>query len=688
MKSKKSGKNSKDNAPEDKKPPTKQISQIEKGDQNQENHPEITEEIEKKMLEGQEHIENVQQEPGSEQQGVNESTKESPKKQILIKPRETYLQDKISKMNYNKNLMTNIQKELGDKVKTIIKDENVLITQVPKDLNKYIKKEIAKSERNVNENYLNKQKYKEVKKLNDELTGLKKNLNQLEQNEKLLQDEGFVQLNSSQKGYAQNTMFDKSIKDQQLKSIQDKKEKLTEKIKSIEFQIKCIMEEHKELSNKEKMKLFIDNFERDKEIVEIRAKKYFKESKERGQRMQNDINNIIEKRKKEMEEKDKNEKKERDEIIKKFKEQEKAIEQKQSKLNEEILLKYKPYINQKLEKTKKNYLYNKRYENYIKREEKYIKDENNKKQKEKDKYNYKFEDIEKFAVEYDEKLENRKYDQEQKSMELSQKWAKNRESLPKSNYQISIPEEKEKNKKQIFEEENSDPEFKTYFQKIGKDIRESYMPEIDLKKKKEREAIIFSLENPTNMMKNNRYTLKKQKKKRVLLKKRDTSKPSSKFKWDLKLVEENENNKIDTINKNLIHKPKKINLMPITRKTTEIPDKKPDYLKEMITKREQKNKKRAMSSNEKGNNNDELLDINKKSKKWEKEINKDGNLIENIKDIQEKAQIIEQEAEMKEKLLQLNGGIENNPELGKKVSSLLIDSIEAKINILKKMNNV
>ncbi len=248
MKSKKSGKNSKDNAPEDKKPPTKQISQIEKGDQNQENNPEITEEIEKKMLEGQEHIENVQQEPGSEQQGANESPKESPKKQILIKPRETYLQDKISKMNYNKNLMTNIQKELGDKVKTIIKDENVLITQVPKDLNKYIKKEIAKSERNVNENYLNKQKYKEVKKLNDELTGLKKNLNQLEQNEKLLQDEGFVQLNSSQKGYAQNTMFDKSIKDQQLKSIQDKKEKLTEKIKSIEFQIKCIMEEHKELS--------------------------------------------------------------------------------------------------------------------------------------------------------------------------------------------------------------------------------------------------------------------------------------------------------------------------------------------------------------------------------------------------------------------------------------------------------
>ena len=687
MKSKKSGKDIKGNAPENKKPPIKQAPQKEEGDQNQVNNPEITEEIEREMLKGQDHIEDVPQGPGGEQQGANDSPKESPKKQMLIKPRETYLQEKISKMNCNKNLMSSIKKELGDKVKNIIKDENILITEVPKDLNKYLKKEIDKSEKNVNENYINKQKYKEVKKLNDELMGLKKNLTQLEQNEKLLQDEGFIQLNSSQKGNPQNTVFDKSIKDQQLKSIQDKKQKLIEKIKGLEFQIKCIMEDHKELSNKEKMKLFIDNFERDKEIVEIRAKKYFKESKERDQRMQNDINNIIERRKKEMEEKDKNEKKEREEIIKKFKEQEKAIEQKQSKLNEEKILKYKPYINQKLEKTKKNYLYSQKYENFIKREEKHIKDENNKNRKEKEKYNYKFEDIDKFANEYDEKLENRKYDQEQKSMELSEKWAKNRESLPKSNYPIFMPEEKEKNKKQIFEEENEDPEIKTLFQKVGKDIREMHMPEIDLKKKEEREAIIFSLENPSNIMKNNRYTLKKQKKNRVLLKKRDTSKPS-KFKWELKLVEENDNDKIDIINKNLIHKPKKINLMPITRMSTEITNKKPDYLKEIITKREQKNKQRAMSSKVKNNNNDEMLDINKKSKKWEKAINKDGNLIDNINEIQEKAQIIEQQADMKEKLLQLSGGVENNPELGRKVSSLLIDSIEAKINILKKMNNV
>ncbi len=600
---------------------------------------------------------------------------------MLIKPRETYLQEKIVKMNCNENLMSNIKKELGNKVKNILKEENVVINKEPKDLNKFIKKEIEKTEKSVNENYMNKQKYREVKKLNSQLTGLKKNLTQLEQNEKLLQDEGFNQLNKSQKGYPQNSMFDKSIKEQQLKSIQDKKDQLADKIKAIEFEIKCIMEEHQELSNKEKMRLFIDNFERDKEIVEIRAKKYIKESKERGQRMQNDINILVEKRKKEMEEKDKNEKKEREEIIKKFKEQEKAIEQRQSKLNEEIILKYKPYINQKLEKTKKNYLYNKRYQNFIKNEEKHIKEQNEKKKKEKDKYNYKFEDLEKFAEQFDEKIENRKYEQEQKSMELSQKWAKNKEKLPKSNYPMFVSEEGSKNKKTSLGEESEKQNYNTNLQKIGEDIRSSHMPEIDLKKKKEREAIIFNLEDPKKASK--KYTLSKQKKKRIILKKRDTSKPS-KYNWELKFGPNDVNVKTEVINQNLIHKPKKVNLTPIVRVNTEIPEKKPDYLKEIITKREKRN--RSKSSKERENKSTDMYESNVKSEKWEKEINKKGNIIDNINVIQEKAKNIEKEADMKEKELQLRGGIENNPELGRKVSSLLIDSIEAKINILKKMN--
>ena len=320
-----------------------------------------------------------------------------------------------------------------------------------------------------------------------------------------------------------------------------------------------------------------------------------------------------------------------------------------------------------------------RYQSFIKKEEKLFKDKFNKNKKEKDKLSYKFEDIDKFAIEYDEKLENRKYDQEQKSMELSEQWVKNREKLPKSNYQVP---ENEKLNKSSEEEKMKVEDMPSY--KYGLNIRENFIPEIDIKKKREREAIIFSLEDPKNA--NKKYTLHKQKKNRILLKKRDNSKPS-KFKWKLKLEENEAEKKEDAINQNLIRKPKKINLLPITRMSTQHPEKKPDYLQEIISKKEEKT--RTISSKKIQDEHYEVNNINKKSKKWEKEINnKSGSLFENINNVQEKAKIIDQQADMKEKLLIVNGGIENNPELGRKVSNLLIDSIQAKINILKKMNQV
>ena len=663
---------------ENKKPPFQEKEKI-----PQPENIEITEELEQKMYEGQEHIEETSQDQLDQQKLEEEKPKE--KKQMIVKPRETYLQEKITKMNCNKNLMSSIQKELGEKVKTIIKDDNVLITEVPKDLNKYIKKDIdGLNGKDLEQKFGDKQKYKEVKKLNDELLILKRNLKQLEENEKLLKDESYTQLNSSQKGINNNSMFDKSIKEQQLKSFQEKKDKLNESIKTIEYQIKNIMEEHNILSNKGKLKSFIDNFERDKEIIEIRARKYLKETKERNKRMKNDIDQLIEKRKKEIEEKDKEEKNKKDELIKKMKEQEKVIEQKQSKMNEEKMLKYKPYINQKPEKTKKDYLYSQKVEDYRKKEEKFFKDKTNQKKKEKEKVSYKFEDIDKFAEEYDEKLENRKYEQEQKSIKISEQWAKNKENLPKCNYQEPINEKINLSEEKI---ETQDLPIHQY----GKKVRENHIPEISQKKKEEREAMIRALEEPKNNN-NKKYTLNNQKKKRIILKKRDNSKPS-KFKWELKL-ETNENEKYESISQNLIRKPKKVNLNPINRMSTIIPNKKPDYLHEIIAKKEEKiraNSSKGREDMKDMNNNidSEMFLIEKKSKKWEKEINnKNGNLMDNINNIQAKTKIIDQQADMNEKLLKINGGIENNPELGKKVTNLIIDSIQAKINILKKMNEV
>ena len=641
--------------------------------------------IEKKMLEGQDHIEpqkeelkekEIQEKIEAKYEPPQPPIKEEERKQTIVKPRETYLKEKMENMKYDVNLLTNIQKEMGNKIKNIMTEEGVKVGDKTKDLKKCM--EIKDKARTEIEHYAKKIKYKEIKNLMDELTTLKINLKQAEENEKILQQKNEENiLKSSQDKINDKIIFDKSQNLMKIRENQAKREEIQEKINEINYRLKNLIDTEKSqtIPNKERVKDFINNFERDKEIIEIRAKKYYKEYKERSQRKQNDLNQIIERMKKEMEEKEQETKKENEEIRKKFKEKEKAIEKKQSKQNEEILLKYKPYINQKLEKSKKNYLYNQRYEKFLKKEEKYFQKSAEKNKEEKDKYYYKFEDIEKFSQDFAEKIENRKYEQEQKTMELSQKWQENKEKLPISiSYQNMQNEKKKKN----LEEEKKNQMKKEKLKEFFDNLHESFVPEVDMKKRKQLQEVIHALEDPKTAAK--KYTLKSQKNKRIIIKKRDKSKPS-KFKWELKLDPNPDKEE------NYIKKPKKINLLPIQRTKTEIPVKKPDYLKEIINKRKMGN--RSNSSKGRDNYEDEFVGINKQSTKWEKAMNKnDGNMLEKINDVQNKVEIIEKEAEEKEKLLKLRGGIENNPELGKKVSNLIIDSIEAKINMLKKMNNV
>ena len=228
---------------------------------------------------------------------------------------------------------------------------------------------VLNNSKSVSVDFSSKQKYRQLKLLKEEENVLKKNLKQVEQNEKLLQDEGFLSLNNSIKGYAVGSKFDKAMKEQQIKAIQSKKRNIIEKIKDLEIRIIHSIEDDNKLTSQEKRKLFIINFERDKEIAEIRAKKYLKESKERKQRMKNDINQLIEKRKKEIEQKDKEEQKHKEEAIKKFKEKERAIEQMHAKKNIGIMEKYKPFREKKLEKKEKDYRYMQIYEKFKKKQE-------------------------------------------------------------------------------------------------------------------------------------------------------------------------------------------------------------------------------------------------------------------------------------------------------------------------------
>ena len=636
---------------ENKKPP-------ELSPKKDENFKEITEE-EKALFSGQDHIEEEKKEISEEKEPTEEN-----KQNIITKPRETYLKEKLSRIETNTNLISNIKNELNGQIKSVADDDNILITEIPTDINKFIQK---RGLTNLSIDFNDKIKYKQLKALKKEKETLQNKLKKEEQNEKLLKDEGFLSLKS---GAKEETMFDKGIKEHELKTVEKKIKNLKDNIQETDDKIYAIIQQIEPMTMKEKRKLYLENFERERQIAETRAKKYFREAKNRNKRIQNDINQLMEKRKKEIEMKDKEAEKERMEIIQKFREQEKAIEQKRSKKNIEILMKYKPFLDKNLEIKTSEYRYKKILEKYNGQEKQFL---NKAKEQRHKLYNSdKYDEINEFQKKVDQKKEKDDQEREVKRKEMLENWKSMKSSLPKCNFE-SIAEKEQKRKEEEEKKKQQIHALRVEKVNYGDKIREKRSPEISDHLKNQREKIIKALEEPKSAQ--IKYTLNKQKNKRILIKKKDDSKPS-KFKWKLKL--EDSASLDDEINNNLIKKPKKICLVTIPRTSSVVKEKKVDYLREIIAEKE----KKRVKSSEKDNEDN----IKIKEEKWEKAINNNkGTFMQNINDVKDKVNSLEKEAEMQEKLLKLNGGVGNNPKIGKKVSNLIIDSIEAKLKILNQL---
>ena len=70
-------------------------------------------------------------------------------------------------------------------------------------------------------------------------------------------------------------------------------------------------------------------------------------------------------------------------------------------------------------------------------------------------------------------------------------------------------------------------------------------------------------------------------------------------------------------------------------------------------------------------------------KKWDKIVNNKKNPVQvNLDNVQTKAGLLERKAIENENILRINGGIEKNPDLSKKVSNYLIDSNHTKLSMI------
>ena len=652
---------------------------------NQINQEEIK--TEKDYTQGQEHIpeheisekpENISSTNIQEnEQTSNEET--SGKKVIKLKPRETHLKDKMNKMQFDESLLSGINKGIEGQLKSLKEDimsnnVNVSATNNKKFVNKSF--DYALSENNKKDNFDVKKKYKEIYELKEEKDALNRKLMQIIENENLLENK-----NKS------NLLVEQNLKEKIKKDVSKQKKEILDKINIINSKIKLLMQSSEDANTKRLMNLksFLDNFERDKEIAEIRAKKYLKENKQRKQLYINNANLFEEKLKQDMIQKDKEEKENQKQLVLKLRKQAKDLESKQSKKIEQKSLLYKPFINQKVDKTK-NYLFMKQYEKFIKNEQRLIDKENNLRKN----YMKPFsnEEIDEFNEKMDKKREEKKLIAEEKAQKLQQEW-KEREKiiqqyvspfLEKAFEGITndIKEEKAKNEQRNFLLDKK----KGY----GTEIRTSHIPPKNKSLEQKRLATINNLDPRRFLL--NKDTLQHHKRKgRVLLKKVDPNKPS-KYDWLKQLNKSAEND--PNIDDKLIKKPKNYMLsMSLDRnKRNKLPNIKFDYLrKNKIEKTQEKKENNDLYNSEEKDLNEEENYIKASAKKWDKLINEsdDSNLIENINNAKDQIKKLEYEASQNEKLLKSQDDINQSVELNKKVSNLIIDSIQAKITLLKKM---
>ena len=654
--------------------------------------PLITEEYLKKMLKGEPHQTKSKKVKFSK-------NKNSPQKNniTIIKPRELYLKEKINKMksNYNQDLLNNINKEIFSQVDVIKKelsDNNINITEVPKNLNKLLPKSKLNGKEksfsfsstpnlffpllnNITNNgntdeYNTKQTYKNIRNLKEEQNIIKKNLIKISENEKLLENESL--LNDSNN----NLKLDYNLKMQQLKSMKSQKEKILEKINMLDKKINNLMENETstKLPKNEILKNFIQNFNRDIEIAEIRSKKYLLESKKRKIRLNNEINSLKEKRIKELDLKEKEAEKQKEEILFKFKEQQKSIQLKQLKNNEKQILKCKPFIREKPEKRINSYLF-KIYQNkFLKKEEKLQKNEN-KKRKEKMKA-MNFKELKEFAENFDEQKSKNEEENKLQKIKLEKEWKERKNVLPTYKCQSfelldnDVKEKAEDIKNKEMKKEKLIKLKKSYSQQV----KDQFTPIINKDLYNKRIELIKELERSASEKYKINNSYKNKKKKKIVFKKIDPNKPS-KYKWKLKLEEDvfDKMNNSDMDMRYLVRRPKKINILSI-------------YNQKKENEKKNMNNNDIINSKENKKTENEIFNKNLGINKWEKAIeNKKRNIYENMSDVKKEVEIISKKALEGEQLLRINGGIKNNIELGQNVTNLLIDSIQAKLSILNKL---
>ena len=512
-----------------------------------------------------------------------------------------------------------------------------------------------------------------------------KQLSKLNSNEKLLKNNSYLnQFNNN----PINISTDQKIIEEKIKSIEKNKNNYMMKLEELKNQInKLQYNQEKDLgildnSKKSKLAKFIEDCKNKEKayLIEQKLKKLQEESEKLKLLMKKDLEDKIKKKNDEINNKEKEEIEKRIELLKKIKDKDRECVEKRKKKNTEELLKIKEFINKKPEKT---YLYKKQNENYIKEEYNLIKLENIKR-----KEKMRHIDIKEFIEmkkSFDKIKLKKLKETDEKIKSIKESWSERCKLIPPYVNPLGKIVFEEDNKMK-FEEQN-----KILQRKKLKQLQEKYKApkpqKIIIEKiiEKENENKLLRRQKP-NLIKSNSYSdLIRQKmieKYKTLQNRREKIKqnellPDEDYYLDepqlsKKIIEHSiQHEKYNKINKSF-EKNKNLN---INNKEKKEPV---DYLKE---------RRRINEINkEKKRNAGDLSNIGTGTNDIRRLIKDNGINNKILKVAKCKLESLEEKKKQKNLLLKCSGGVANKPELGEEVCDLMIDSIQAKLSLIKELN--
>lgn len=513
-----------------------------------------------------------------------------------------------------------------------------------------------------------------LKKSEDQII---KELSKLNYNEKLLKSKSYINLiNNNPK----NLLSDQKTVDEKIKSIEKSKNNCMVKLEELKNRINILQfKQDKELGildNNKKLKLnkFVEdcNNKKSNKMIEQKIKKLHEESEKIQLMMRKDLEKQKEKKNNELNELEKAEEQKRIDILKKLRDDEREDIEKRKKKNTEELLKFKEFINKK--PVKAYYLYQKHKDDYVDKENNLVKKENIKR-----KAYMKHIDLNEFnemRKNFEQQKSKRILESNEKMKIIKESWSERHKLIPLYSNPVSKLVADEENEMKQAEQD------KILRRKELKKIQKNYCVPKPLKVIKEK--VVEEIHNKSHrrpkphLAKSNSYSdILRQKvidkykaeksKKEKMLSEEDSY-------LDEPIIIDNKGNKRKNSNNS--------NSKHAGNKSVE----KNKFNKEVIDYLKERRKINELNK-EKKRNEGELTKLDYSGTNDIKKLIKENGINDNMLKVAKcKLESIEEKKRQKDLLLKFSGGVANRPELGEEVCNLMIDSIQAKLSLIKEID--